>query len=166
MKFDLTFSLFFHFFLFYALLLIAVVDFNVYRIPNQLVSFLLLLAVIKSFMVQIDILWNIITAVSITCLFLLINQFYLKAKRKLAIGYGDIKLIAVLMLTFDIPTALIALWLSSLIAVPGFYLLKKVSKHNIRNEKIPFGLFLGLGYGFIALVLRDILPFSHIFESF
>ncbi|MGD8781704.1 MAG: hypothetical protein PVH88_22400 [Ignavibacteria bacterium] len=75
-------------------------------------------------------------------------------------------LIAVLMLTFDIPTALIGLWLSSLIAVPGFYLLKKISKHNIRYEKIPFGLFLGLGYGFIALVLRDILPFFHIFESF
>lgn len=164
-KFDFSPSLFIYFSLYLVLLIIAVTDLFCYRIPNRLILVVLLITGIKFSIYQTGLLTNLITAFSITSLFLIINKCYLKLSNKLAIGYGDIKLIAALTLFLNFPLSIIGLWFSSLIAIPGFYLLKRIYKNNIRDKKIPFGFFLGIGYtGTLLLGSRILIWYEHYFN--
>ena len=145
-KYGLTTDFIFYFFLFYILLLIGVIDFYSYKIPNYLVLTILLIVLIKTALVESLPLENLATSLTLIFIFIIINKLFRKIKDEEALGYGDVKLLSVLALAVNFPISVIGLWFSSLIAIPGFYLLKLTSKNIIDNRKIPFGLFLSIGY--------------------
>ena len=146
-KYDITLTFLFNFLLLYLLFIIAVIDLYAFIIPNHIVFVLLLLAVVKFLVFNEIFQSNLLFAVIISVVFISLNQIYIKTKRKLAIGYGDIKLIAVLMLLVNIPFSLLGLWLSSLIAIPGYFVLKRIfPDEKFSTGKIPLGFFLWLGY--------------------
>ena len=94
---------------------------------------------------------NLIPAVLIPALLILANSVSIKIRDISVIGYGDIKLVAVLMLFINVPLSLIALWFSSLIAIPVFYLLKITSKRISEANKVPYGFFISISYILIIL---------------
>lgn len=142
----------------YLFLCIAVIDFYSYIIPNLLVLALLFISTLKGMLSEPDFLLNIFISIGLVIFFLLVNQISKKVKKTEAIGYGDIKLIAVINLFFGYQIFLILLWLSSLIAIPGFYVIKSFRKKYPGETKIPFGFFLGAGSIIVSIFDERILP--------
>lgn len=132
------------FFTTYLLLIIAVIDYEKYIIPNEILVFLLSLAAINAVINPEDILVKGIVAILLGVILILANKFSENRSGKNLIGYGDIKLLFVLFL-FDIPLiSLLGLWISSVMALLFFYFRKKI--FNSLQKKIPFGLTLFWGY--------------------
>lgn len=87
----------------------------------------------------------IITTIVILSL-ISVNYFYKHKANKIAIGMGDIKLLLVLFISFNISVALVSLWLASILALSYYVIMKFFNKHVVRNNIIPFGLFISLGF--------------------
>ncbi len=142
---------------FQALLVIAVIDYYKYIIPNVLVIFLLILCVIKYLMLGEFPFINIIASLAILILFYSVNLIHLRIKDKQVIGSGDIKLISVLVLFFGIPASLLGLWISAAVAIPGYYLMKLYVQRFHNAFQIPFGFFLAIGYVFTDMVYESLI---------
>ncbi len=138
--------------LYVILLCIGIIDYYSYQIPNTLVIVILIVFFMSVIYQQTIPLVNLITGGIVSILFISANLLSNWKTGVDLIGYGDIKLILVLLLFFNMPVSLIALWFSSLIALPGFYYLKRTNKRILRVNKVPFGLFLAIGFTFIGLV--------------
>ncbi|MFZ1288480.1 MAG: prepilin peptidase [Melioribacteraceae bacterium] len=166
LKFGLTFLFISNFFAFYIMFLIAVIDFLKFIIPNLLLGILLLITIINLIYLQDEILLKIILSVGMVIIFFSINLFYSKFRSMDAIGYGDIKYIGIILLLFSFPISLVGLWLSAFITLPGFYLLKYISRFHRYEQKIPFGTFISLGY-FLLMLTDDSLIniYKHYFMS-
>jgi leader peptidase (prepilin peptidase) / N-methyltransferase len=147
------YSFSFYFFLYgsltISLLIIAVVDYYKFIIPNSIVIFILSLSCLKIAFEKDLSAGKIFTPVIILFLFTGINFLVNKLKQKSALGFGDIKLLSSLSLLFSITSSLIGIWFSSFIAVPGFLIIKLFNKRFRTENKVPFGLFIAIGYTII-----------------
>lgn len=145
----------YYYLLFVVMALIGVIDYTVLIIPNILIGVLLVITLVYNTVYKSDtILINIVAALIISVVFLLINYLGLKLKDKKYIGEGDIKLIFTSFIIVDFPISVFFLWVSSVIGLAGFYLLKKNDSRFRCNNKIPFGMFLAIGL-FITIILFD-----------
>lgn len=154
------------FLIFYVLLLISVIDYYKLIIPNKLTSVLIILVTTYLIANSENILERLILSGLILIAFVVIQYLFERLKRKEVIGAGDIKLIFVLSLLLEIPDSLIAIWLSSIIALIMATASELFYNKNIRHEKVPFGLFLSIGF-FIVFILNikyELTGFQHIAE--
>jgi len=143
-----SFSFYFYLygFLTLSLLIIAVVDYYKFIIPNSIIAFIFSLSCIKIIFEKDLSIEQFILPAIILLLFSGINYFTNKFKQKTAMGLGDIKLLSSLSLIFSVTFSLIGIWLSSLIAIPGFFIIKYFNKKFKAESKVPFGLFIAVGY--------------------
>ncbi|MBL1215596.1 MAG: hypothetical protein HND52_19675 [Ignavibacteriae bacterium] len=134
------------------LLVIGIVDFFTLKIPNKLIILLFIyFVIIQVFNVSNTIVINLITTILIVGLFLMVNVFTENRRGKTSIGYGDIKLIGMLTLIFDVPLSIIGIWFSALVALPGFYFLKFVNNRFRYSPKVPFGFFIFFSFALIII---------------
>ena len=166
MKYGLSVESFFYFIIYASLLIMAVADYYKYIIPNKLIIFLLLITAAKTLWFNEEVLFSILGSIIILVLFISINFISLKIIDKEQIGCGDIKLLAVLFLIFGLPLSLVGLWISAIISLPGFYLLKLFGS-RFDGNKIPFGLFIAIGFITAGFCNDVILSFYiHMIEVF
>ncbi|MBL1214641.1 MAG: hypothetical protein HND52_14905 [Ignavibacteriae bacterium] len=144
------------------LLVIGVVDFFAFKIPNKLIILLFIyLVIIQVFNVSNTIVINLIATILIVGLFLMVNVFTENRRGKTSIGYGDIKLIGMLTLIFDVPLSIIGIWFSALAALPGFYFLKLVNSKFRYSPKVPFGFFIFFSFSLIIIFQDYILELCY-----
>jgi leader peptidase (prepilin peptidase)/N-methyltransferase len=139
------------FFILYLLMMISVIDYYSLIIPNLLVIALLLLI---STLLIIDselILIRIAISISITFVLVGLQYFFKQFKNKDVLGIGDIKLIFALSLLLNITDSMIAIWLSSLLGLLVVYTINAKDLSRIRTTKIPFGLYLSIGFTIVFL---------------
>ncbi len=84
-------------------------------------------------------------------IFSAVNFLSMKRNQKKVIGDGDIKFFGVLFFIYSLPVALSGLWLASLIAIPGFPILKKLESRFREEKRIPFGFFIALIFFIIEI---------------
>lgn len=150
LKFQFSILFLLYYSVFYIMLLIAVIDFLKFIIPNILLLFLFVIATFNLALFQDQIVLKVISSVGLALLFISINIYYSRTHSIDAIGYGDIKYLGIISLLFAFPISLLGLWLSALIALPSFYLMKYLRPDYKDQDKLPFGTFISLGY-FISL---------------
>ena len=80
-----------------------------------------------------------------------IRKNFKKIKNKDGLGAGDIKLIFVLSLLLNLTDSMIAIWISSLIGLLTITLLNLNRINQLKEIKIPFGLYLSIGFAFVIL---------------
>ncbi|MCU7522667.1 MAG: prepilin peptidase [Ignavibacteria bacterium] len=149
--YGLTVNMALHYAFFMTLFIIGMVDLKKLIIPNMFVIIILMLAVVKVVLYG-EVYWiNIISAVSLGSLFMLVNYLGSMLKGKNLIGPGDIKLIMVMTLFMDFPVSLLALWISALIAIPGYYTIRQFNNELKLKTLVPFGFFMAIGYSFTEL---------------
>lgn len=154
LKFQLSFTFFIYYLAFYIMLLIAVIDLIKFIIPNRLLVLLFFIAGLNLLFFPEQILQKVTSSLALALLFISVNFIYLKTNAVEAIGYGDIKYLAILLLLFTFPISLVGLWFSALIALPGFYLIKYFLSGFKYYSKIPFGTFISAGY-FITVLAEN-----------
>lgn len=132
---------------------IMIIDWKTYKIPNMFVFGLFvtgLLLLISEIMMQQDMILLLVIK-RFAGLVLCVVMFYVLSRlTKDGIGMGDVKIIAVMgwMLGFSL-TILSVMFSLIICSIVACFLL--VSKKKDKNDKIPFGPFLFLGY--ISLLL-------------
>jgi len=151
-KYDFTYLCFLQFIAFYTMSIIAIIDFYYMIIPNILIIILLGTSIVLNFLIGNQLFGNLIIALLLVVIFSSINYFYSKIKSIQVLGFGDIKYIGVLALFLVFPLSLIGLWISALIAIPGSYLIRILSKKYHSEIRIPFGSFLSAGYILTSLI--------------
>ena len=139
------------FFILYTLLIISVIDFYKLIIPNLLTIILLMLSIIYLVMNSYSILNRITFSILLSGILLVISYFFEKYKNKIVIGAGDIKLIFVLSLLLNVIDSMLALWVSSLIGLLAVVLFNIKDFSNLKTIKIPFGLYLSIGFAIVYL---------------
>jgi leader peptidase (prepilin peptidase)/N-methyltransferase len=140
----------FYFFLYsilvLSLVIIGVVDYYKFIIPNKLILVIALLSILKIIHEGNIVYLNLLTPIFILLFFASINILYNKLKGQNAIGFGDIKLLFVLGLFFNMQLSLIGIWLSSFIAIPGYYIIKALKHNEIIDHKVQFGFFISIAF--------------------
>ena len=136
---------------------IALIDYRSFIIPNKLVAGLLVLASFRLAYEPEYIVGNIITSIFLTLLLFTFYYLYKKAKGIKALGFGDIKYIAVLCLLVNFPLSFLALWLSTLLGLTVHLMQVFIFKSRKYNSKIPFGTYLSIGYSAMLLFGHEIL---------
>lgn len=146
---------FFIIFLFLFLLtIIAVIDFISFTIPNSLLIALALTAAAKSILIPEELISTLLVSLATTGFLLLHNLFFVNVTHKEAIGFGDIKLLAIIALLYGYPLLFFGLWLSALTGLIGYLWNKK-----IWNERIPFGFFIWIGFILTELLNDRLMSF-------
>lgn len=135
---------------------IGIIDWKIYKIPNIFVFGLFgigcVLLIIEMFLYRDNMLFLAIERLS--GLFICVVLFFVLSRiTKDGIGMGDVKIIAVmgwmLGLSFTILAVMFSLIICSIVA--SFLL---ISKKKNKNDKIPFGPFLFLGYiGLLTFII-------------
>jgi len=130
-----------------SLLVIGIVDYYKLIIPNSLVLLIAAIAVYKIVFENDFSLAVLYPSLFMISFFSLFNLIYSKTKGQRAIGFGDIKLLSSLGLFFSPAISLLGVWLSSFIAIPGFYLIKALNKRQNKSDyKVPYGFFISLTF--------------------
>ncbi|MDP4196301.1 MAG: prepilin peptidase [Bacteroidota bacterium] len=155
-KYGFTISFVLTFICFCLLIIIGIVDYHSFMIPNSLIIILSTVLILKAIYINENILPEIIASISIALLFILVNYLFMKIKEHDVIGFGDIKLLMALMFLVKVPLSLFALWFSSLIAIPVFFIMKLFIKRFSEEIRIPFGVFLGIGFILVKYFSEDI----------
>lgn len=154
-KFGFGYEFVFQFMVFFILLLIASIDYLTFTIPNSLVLILLSLGLVNFYFHPSSILTNLVSAFSVILLLLFLNRCVMIYKNEDGIGFGDIKLISALFIIFGLPVSIVGLWLSASIALIALFISRSIPIiRPIIINKVPFGLFLAIGY-FISSQLTD-----------
>lgn len=156
-KYGWTMDFIISFTMYYILLLIGVIDMLTLTIPNQLTSILLIIVLLKFIDEPAGILLNFLLAISLLIILLFTNMVATKVINNCVIGFGDIKLLFVLFLIFQFPMSLIGLWISSLMGVAAFAVIKNFNFISSKNRLIPFGLFLSIGFVIVDQIGAEIL---------
>ena len=139
------------FLIIYVLLMISVVDCYKLIIPNILTIVLLGLVLILLFINSEPVATRIAISLSITLLLIGLQYLFKKIKNKDGLGAGDIKLIFVLSILLPLTNSMIAIWISSLIGLLTITLLNLKLINQLNEIKIPFGLYLSIGFAFVIL---------------
>lgn len=139
------------FLILYILLMISVIDYSKLIIPNILSIVLLglvaglLLINSKPILTRLGL--SFLVALSIIGLQRLFERF----GHKDVLGVGDVKLIFVLSLLLNIADSMIAIWVSSLIGLITITILNIKRIKQLKEIKIPFGLYLSIGFTLVYL---------------
>jgi leader peptidase (prepilin peptidase) / N-methyltransferase len=155
--YGISIEFFINFIILFLLLLIGSIDFLEYIIPNKLIFPLLFIILLKIFFMHQNIFLSLIVSAGIIIILLSANKIYNLVKKKDAIGYGDIKLIGILILLYTFPISLIGIWISSLLGIAGYFVFKKY-----KNNKIPFGFYLCMSFILINFFYDKIMQFIYI----
>ncbi|MBE0539119.1 MAG: prepilin peptidase [Ignavibacterium sp.] len=139
------------FLILYVLMMISIVDYYRLIIPNILTIVLLALVSILLFINSEPILTRIAISLSITLILFGVQYLFKKIKNKDGLGTGDIKLVFVLSLLLNLTDSMIAIWISSLIGLLTITLLNIHRINQLKEIKIPFGLYLSIGFTFVIL---------------
>lgn len=139
-KYGISPELLINFFALFFLLIIGTVDLLKFKIPDKLLLSLLFVALPHLLLFSQIIFLNAIISAAIIIVLLAVKEFYTKYKRKDAIGYGDIKLIGILVLLYGFPLSLIGIWISSILGIAGYF----VKKEN--ENRIPLGFYLAISF--------------------
>lgn len=143
------------FFIIYILLIISVIDYSKLIIPNVLIIVLFSLVFVFLILNSEHIINQVYKSLVIPLCLIVIRHLFKIFNNKEVIGFGDIKLIFVLSLLLDITLVFTALWFSSLIALISISLFNIKKLNKIRDIKIPFGLFISIGFSIIYLINRQ-----------
>lgn len=136
-----------------ALIAIFFIDYYHQIIPDSLLIFLLLLAILILVLQNAPLLPYLITgAVSFLVFFLL---FGLTKGR--GIGFGDVKFAFVIGLLLGFPSALIAFYAAFLTGALISIILIVAKKKKFHGDTIAFGPFLVVGIGIAALFSHEII---------
>ena len=141
----------------YILLCIAVIDYNLYIIPNALVVALFISGLIKNYVFHESILLGLLISLIVGSVFILVNRLANRIWKRESIGFGDIKLLAALSFYWGYELFAIGLWLSAIIAIPGFYLIKMISERHMQEKRIPFGFFLGVVFSVMVFYNNELI---------
>ena len=148
-----------------SMLLVALIDWQHYRIPNKVLIWSLSLAIAIKATTDLSTLWPALLAssVSFTAAFLLLLSGRYAFGREV-MGMGDVKLAAVIAFVLGVSGLLLSVWLG---AVGGlvFAGMQKVhcGREAENTERIPFGTFLALSSVLLALyetIPGDFIHFS------
>lgn len=148
LKYGLTLVFVFNYLIIFVLVLIGIIDFISFIIPNHLTFALILLLVLKIVFMQ-----NHFEPITLLIPFLipaLLLALNINAKKKF-IGMGDIKLLPFLLIIIGFPVNLFALWLSAAIGVFVYY-----TFHLFKSKLVPFGAFLSLSFIVCLLLEKEI----------
>ncbi|MFC2139721.1 prepilin peptidase [Bacteroidota bacterium] len=145
-RYGLTVEALFHYSVLWLLLVIGLTDLDKMIIPNTVTFFLITAALAGFHFLETEILTKVITSIAFIAVFSLLNFMYERIKKRPALGYGDIKLIGALALFYPLFQFSFGIWLASLLAIPGYFYMKKPGVQNFREGKIPFGFFLCTGF--------------------
>lgn len=156
-KYGWTMDFIISFMMYYILLLISVIDMLTLTIPNQLTSVLFIIVLLKFIDEPASILLNFVLAISLLIILSFTNLIAAKVINKNVIGFGDIKLLFVLFLIFQFPLSLIGLWISSLMGIAVFAVFKNFNFTSSKQQLIPFGLFLSIGFVIVDQIGTEIL---------
>ncbi|KAF0140072.1 MAG: Type 4 prepilin-like proteins leader peptide-processing enzyme [Stygiobacter sp.] len=141
----------------YILLCIAVIDYNLYIIPNVLVVALLISGLIKNYVFHESMLLGLLISLIVGSVFILVNRLTNRIWKRESIGLGDIKLLVALSFYWSYEIFAIGLWLSAIIAIPGFYLIKMISERHMQEKRIPFGFFLGVVFSIMVFYNNELI---------
>lgn len=145
MQYGISLEFFVWFTIYYLLLVIGFIDYISFIIPNVLVLLLFISSLVKVLIFEENLIVKLSISIGLLIILTAINILSSKIKKEI-MGYGDIKLISVLFLLLSLISSLINIWLSSVLGVAGFYLLK-ITVDRFRTEnRIPFGFFLAFGF--------------------
>jgi prepilin signal peptidase PulO-like enzyme (type II secretory pathway) len=150
-----------------SMLLVALIDWQHYRIPNKVLIWSLSLAIAIKATTDLSTLWPALLAcsVSFTATFLLLLSGRFAFGREV-MGMGDVKLAAVIAFVLGVSGLLLSVWLG---AIGGlvFAGVRKVhcGREAENTERIPFGSFLALSS--VLLALYETIPgdFIHFSEA-
>ncbi len=140
-------------FLLYIILVMIVIDFKHFIIPNVLVAAILILGGFQ-YIISPGLFMNgllgAISAAGIPVLAMIINY---QLKGEAGFGLGDVKLLAAIGFVTGYPAGFLILFLAavagSIVGIVGI-----ISKRLNRKSKIPFGVFIGFAvYGFLVFDL-------------
>ncbi len=151
-KYGISIEFLIKFAVFYLLFLIAAIDYYSFIIPNPLVLFLLSLAFVSLYIYPDNLQLNLIVASGAVLFFIILNRLIKNYKNNEGIGFGDIKLIFVLLLLFNFPESLWGIWLSSLVALGYIFTVSATTNKKVLNRKIPFGTFLAAGFFLLDII--------------
>jgi len=141
----------------------AIVDYKKMIIPNSLIISILILHFLFSTIKNFELI-NIIFALVISSLFMLVNLLYKKLWNKTAVGMGDIKYIFAAGVFISPVSLIVAIWLSSCIAIL-FQIIR--TKELMLGTKLPFGTFLSAGFSlvlFFSNTINDLLMHMSYYE--
>ena len=140
-----------------SLLVAATVDYYKFKIPNQIIIFIILVYFAKITYENNFIHVNLFPPIAVVFVFSVIDFIYYKLRGKMAIGFGDIKLLMSLSLFFNLPFSFLGIWVSSFIALPGYLILNTYNKERFSGNKVPFGIFISVAYFIMLICQRNIL---------
>ena len=138
----------------HSMLLVALIDWRHYVIPNNVLLWSLGLAVALKAMMGISALWPALLALAssfvVVFLVLLSGKFLFGRE---AMGMGDVKLAATIGFVLGLPGVLLSLWLGALGGLT-FAAVRRVTPGDRaqKEERIPFGSFLALSSVSLALI--------------
>ncbi|MFC2094560.1 prepilin peptidase [Bacteroidota bacterium] len=156
-KYGWTIDFIISFTMYYILLLIGVIDLLTLTIPNKLTSLLFIIVLIKYIDNPAGILPNFVLAISLLVILSFTNIIAAKVINKNVIGFGDIKLLFVLFLIFQFPMSLMALWISSILGITVYAIIRQFNFISSKQKLIPFGLFLSIGFVIVDQIGAEIL---------
>lgn len=144
LKFGLTPALFFYLLLFYALIVISFIDFDVHLIPNKILVFALAIAVILNFIFKImdwqDGISGLLVGGGVLWILATLSKWIFK---KEAMGMGDVKFAAVMGFFLGWKVLLGALYVGFVFALI-FYVINKLSNSQPIQKYIPMAPFFSL----------------------
>ena len=94
---------------------------------------------------------RIAISLSITLFLIGLQYLFKKIKNKDGLGVGDIKLIFVLSILLPLTNSMIAIWISSLIGLLTVTLLNLNKLNQLKEIKMPFGIYLSIGFTIVFL---------------
>jgi leader peptidase (prepilin peptidase) / N-methyltransferase len=138
----------------FSMLLVALIDWRLYVIPNRVLLWTLLLSFAIKATNSLSSLWPALLAM--TASFLLISLIRLSGRYILGrevMGMGDVKLAAAIAFVAGLPGVLISLWLGAIGGLAFAAFRRVTGRGKVQEEeRIPFGSFLALSSVLLALL--------------
>ncbi len=145
----------------YAMLLIGLIDWHHYLIPNKVLLCSLGLAIVLKAATSPNALLPGFVAMASSFFIALIIQLLGRVLLKTdALGMGDVKLAAFIGFGLELPAMLFSLWLAAVIGLAYAASLKLMATTSARSvisagfptNRLPFGSFLALSSGVLILI--------------
>lgn len=155
-------ELFLDYFILLNLYVIGIVDYYTLKIPNVFILSLLAIILIKVFVVD-DISFDAVIRITIIiAIGWTINSIYQRWKQIDALGYGDIKFIAIMGIILNGMELFLSIWIASIVAL---VLVLITNNANLMNNetKIPFASYLSFGFSILLLFPTNITDFYNIY---
>lgn len=140
--------------IFSILILISVIDLRTFRIPDVLLSYILLFGVCADIAQwdQVSITYRILSACFVLFAFIAVQKVFG------SFGFGDVKLVAVLTYVFGLLDFLSAFLISAVVFLFAYCITARRLRWPIKT-KIPFAPFLLAGYAIVS-VMRGVIMYE------